>query len=154
MNPLQRSLRTSVLIISAVALFTGCGQRDTTTAMAVDDKHVLTLTKANFQTEVLASSQPVLVDFWAVWCGPCKTVAPIVVELATEYEGKIKFGKVDVDTEEELSKQYEISAIPALLIFKDGKVVDQIIGAQSKAALKAKLQKFADAAPAATPPKS
>lgn len=154
MTLLQRSLCIAAPIIGAIGLLTGCGPRDTTTT-AVDDKHVLTLTKANFQSEVLASPQPVLVDFWATWCGPCKMVAPIVAELAAEFEGRIKVGKVDVDIEEELSKQYEISAIPALLIFKDGKVVDQVVGARGKAELKAMLQKYADAAPQAAPlPKS
>jgi len=117
----------------------------------VDNKDVITLTKANFQTEVLASSQPVLVDFWASWCGPCRVIAPSVAELATELKGKAKVGKVDVDAETELAKQYDISGIPALLIFKDGKQVEQMIGVRSKAELKAALEKFvADTAPTAT----
>lgn len=154
MKLFQRSLGVATPIIGAIALFVGCGPRDTA-APTIDDQHVRTLTKANFQSEVLASAQPVLVDFWATWCGPCKMVAPIVAELAAEFEGRIKVGKVDVDIEEELAKQYEISAIPALLIFKDGKVVDQVVGARGKAELKALLQKHADAAPQAAPlPKS
>lgn len=154
-RPTLRKAAPAVLAIAALTLFNGCGPREAANPAPVDDQHVITLTKNNFQTEVLASTQPVLVDFWAVWCGPCKMVAPIVAELATEFEGQAKVGKVDVDTEEELSKQYEISAIPSLLIFKDGKVVDQLVGVRPKAELKAKLQKYiADAPPASTPPKS
>jgi thioredoxin 1 len=154
-RPTLRKAAPAVLAIAALTLFTSCGPREAANTAPVDDKHVITLTKDNFQTEVLASTQPVLVDFWAVWCGPCKMVAPIVAELATEFEGQAKVGKVDVDTQEELSKQYEISAIPSLLIFKDGKVVDQVVGVRPKAELKAKLERFiTDAAPASTTPKS
>jgi thioredoxin 1 len=124
-------------------------------ARFTNDTQVITLTKANYKTEVLASAQPVLVDFWAAWCGPCKMVAPVVAALATEFDGKARVGKVDVDAETDLARQYGISAIPSLLIFKDGKVVDQVVGVRSKAELKAKLQKFVgDAAPATTPPES
>lgn len=96
-------------------------------------------TDANFEQEVLKSDKPVLIDFWAVWCGPCKMIAPFVKEIASEYEGKVKVGKVDVDNNPQISVTYGIRSIPTLLIFKGGKVVDQIIGAVPKNTITAKL---------------
>jgi thioredoxin 1 len=87
---------------------------------------------ANFQTEVINSTTPVLVDFWAAWCGPCKMIAPYVEEMAAEYDGKLKVGKLDVDANPAVSMQYGIRSIPTLLIFKGGKVVEQIVGAMPK----------------------
>jgi len=92
----------------------------------------LTLTDQNFKQEVLDSNTPVLVDFWAAWCHPCKIVGPIVEELAKEYEGKLKVGKLNVDENGHTSQHYGIMSIPSLLIFKNGQVVKQMVGAQSK----------------------
>src|ERR1035437_5235018 len=91
----------------------------------------LTLTDKNFEEEVLKSEQPVLVDFWAEWCHPCKVVGPIIEELATEYAGKLKVGKVDVDVNQ-VANNYGIMSIPSILIFKNGKVLKTLVGAQSK----------------------
>lgn len=91
----------------------------------------LTLTDQNFEEEVLKSEQPVLVDFWAEWCHPCKIVGPIIEELATEYSGKLKVGKVDVDVNQ-VANNYGIMSIPSILIFKNGKVLKTLVGAQSK----------------------
>ena len=86
-------------------------------------------TDANFEAEVLKSELPTLVDFWAVWCGPCRAIAPIVEKLAGEYQGKVKCGKLDVDHNQRVAAQFGIKSIPTLLLFKGGKVVEQLIGA-------------------------
>jgi len=100
----------------------------------------ITFTDDNFATEVLQSDKPVLVDFWAVWCGPCKIIAPFVEELAGELDGKAKVGKLDVDNNQESAIKYGVRSIPTVLIFKGGKVVDTIIGAVPKVQLKQKLE--------------
>ena len=99
------------------------------------------VTDTNFQNEVLKSDKPVLLDFWAEWCGPCKMIAPVVEELANEYDGKLKVGKVDVDANQQTSMQYGVRSIPTLLIFKGGKVVDQLVGAVPKRILAEKITK-------------
>ena len=92
----------------------------------------INLTNQNFEEEVLKSELPVLVDFFATWCGPCKMIAPVIAELAERYEGKVKVGKVNVDDENELAMKYQILSIPTLVLFKEGKVVNTKIGLCSK----------------------
>ena len=99
----------------------------------------IALTDDNFEREVLESTAPVLVDFWAAWCGPCKMIAPIVKELSGEYEGKAKVCKLDVDSAQKTATEFGIRSIPTLLIFKEGKVADQVIGAVPKKQITEKL---------------
>ncbi|HEY2253870.1 MAG TPA: thioredoxin [Planctomycetaceae bacterium] len=94
--------------------------------------NVVTLTDANFQTEVLSSDQPVLVDFWAPWCGPCKMIAPTIDAVATEFLGKVRVGKVNTDDNPKTASSYSISAIPTVLLFKGGQIVDRFVGVVNK----------------------
>ncbi len=107
----------------------------------MDAIHLVTLTAANFKAEVLEASLPFLVSFWAGWCAPCKIVDPLVEEIASDYDGRARFGKVNIDDEEALAMEYGIRAVPTLLIFKNGEVVDKMIGAHAKHDLTASLEK-------------
>ena len=99
----------------------------------------LNLTDQNFETEVVKSTQPVLVDFFATWCGPCQMQAPIIEELAEEYKGKVKVGVLDVDQAQTTASQFQVSSIPTLILFKEGKEVERLMGLQQKPNLKEKL---------------
>lgn len=103
---------------------------------------VLTIKSENFEELVLKSSVPVLVDFWANWCGPCRAVSPIIDELADEFDGRFKIGKVNVDEENTLVNNFNIMSIPTMIAFKDGNQVERVIGARSKKDLKALLEKY------------
>ena len=98
---------------------------------------IVTLTQDNFDAEVLKSAVPVLVDFWAEWCGPCKMIAPVLDELAGEYAGKVKIGKLNIDEHQGIAAQYSVRAIPTLLLFSKGQVTEQMVGLRSKRDLKA-----------------
>lgn len=101
----------------------------------------VTITKQNFQKEVIESDIPVLLDFWAVWCGPCQMLAPGLAQVAEEYAGKAKVGKVNVDEQMELAQQFGIMSIPTLVVIKDGKIAQEVVGYQNKAQLAALLDK-------------
>ncbi len=104
-------------------------------------ENTLVLNDDNFQAEVIDSDVPVLVDFWAPWCGPCRAIAPHVTAIADEYAGRLKVGKVNVDDSQNTAMQFRITSIPTLLVFKGGNVVDQIMGAKPKPALVSAIEK-------------
>jgi thioredoxin 1 len=106
-------------------------------------KPTIEINEANFEVEVLQSNEPVLVDFWAAWCGPCKMIAPVLEEIATEQAGRLKVAKVDVDANPALAARFGIQSIPTLLYFAGGEVRDKTIGAVSKRAIVSKLEQFA-----------
>ncbi len=103
-------------------------------------KHVKEFTDANFEDHVTKSEIPVLVDFWATWCGPCKAIAPLIEEIAEQYDGKVKVGKLDVDQNQNSAMKYGVRSIPTLLILKDGEVINQIVGSVPKTEITDKLE--------------
>ena len=105
--------------------------------------NIITLTQENFAKEVTESPGPILVDFWAEWCGPCKMLAPILDELAADYDGRVRFGKVNIDEHRQLAAQFNIQSIPTLLLFNKGQVTEQLVGLRSKKDLKARLDHLA-----------
>jgi len=102
---------------------------------------VVEFTDAGFQTDVIGSQQPVVVDFWAPWCGPCKMLGPTIEELATTYSGRAQVGKVNIDDNQQVASDFSVSSIPTVIIFKGGKVVDRFVGVTPKAKLSAALEK-------------
>ena len=106
-----------------------------------ENENLYHVTHGDFDQQVLQSDIPALVDFWAAWCGPCRTVGPIVEELAEEYKGKVKVAKLDVDNNKQVASKYGVRGIPTLMLFKDGQIVDQIVGAVPKSRIKELLDK-------------
>lgn len=102
---------------------------------------IINVEDSQFKSEVLDSAQPVLVDFWATWCAPCRAIAPALEELASQYKGKVKIAKINIDDNQDTPQQYGVRSIPTLLLFKGGKVVEQIVGAVPKAKLEDALRK-------------
>ena len=142
---MKRFAPLAVLVALFAAFVAGCDSLQDRAEMPAPlsgdgGDQVVELTTGNFQEQVLDSDKPVMVDFWATWCGPCKKMSPVVDELADETQGRFVFGKVDIDSQLELAREYKISSIPAFLFFKDGKVQDSLVGGASKAELKERLQ--------------
>ncbi len=106
-----------------------------------DNENLTVVSDGDFEEEILQADQPALVDFWAAWCGPCRTVGPVVEELAGEYAGKVKVAKLNVDENKQTPTKYGVRGIPTLMLFKDGQVVDQIVGAVPKSRIKELLDK-------------
>jgi thioredoxin 1 len=128
-------------ILSLPLLITGCGKASAPKPITSPASNAIQLSEATFQTEIANQSGVALVDFWAPWCGPCKVIAPAIEELATELKPTVKVGKVDVDTNPNLANSFEISSIPCLILFKDGKEVDRKLGVLSKDDLKTWIDK-------------
>jgi thioredoxin 1 len=129
------------IIIDSVLNFQKNGYKEYVNHM---EKLTLEVTEANFHDTVLSSTTPVLVDFWAEWCGPCKMIAPIVDELASDYEGKMVVGKLDADAHQDILRQLGIMGIPTLILFKDGKPVVRITGFQQKSKIEKQLAPYID----------
>jgi len=107
----------------------------------VSSEHVVQITDANFESEVVKSNTPVLVDFWAAWCAPCRAIAPAIEAIADEYKGRVKVGKLDVDANAATGARFNVRGIPTLLVFKDGQVKEQIVGAVDKSVITKALDK-------------
>jgi thioredoxin 1 len=109
--------------------------------MSMASENIVEVTDSNFETEVLGSKLPVLVDFWAAWCAPCRAIAPHVEALAKDYDGKVRVGKCDIDSNSDVATKYDIRSIPTLLVFKDGKVAGQVVGAVPRAKIEDMIKK-------------
>jgi thioredoxin 1 len=127
----------SAIIYASILILSSCQKGE----ICMASEKVLTFSDTNFDTDVLQSGVPVLVDFWATWCAPCKAIAPVVDAIAEEYEGKVKVGKVNVDENPATPGKYGVRGIPTVILFKEGKVVDQVVGAVPKAQLEALIKK-------------
>lgn len=147
----MKKLGTYVSVCAVVALTgwlaSGCAQTNGSAGQHESNTNIVKFTGANFQQQVLASSKPVVVDFWAPWCGPCRALAPTISDLADEYKDRVVVGKVNVDDEVGLSEKYNIEGIPAVFIFKDGKPVHQLIGLREKKEYQELLNQLVTAAP-------
>ena len=128
------------LVLCVAVLVCGCSRSTVSAPDSEEHGKYVTITEANFKAEVLDSAQPVMIDFWAPWCGPCRAMGPIVNDLAGAYEGRAKVGKLNVDDNQAITREYGINGIPALLFFKDGKMVEKVVGIQPRAELEAKLK--------------
>ncbi|MFZ5351388.1 MAG: thioredoxin [Bacillota bacterium] len=104
-------------------------------------KSIVNVDKSNFENEVLKSNVPVMVDFWAAWCGPCRMVSPVIDQLADQYEGKVKVAKINVDENPELAGMYQVMSIPSILLFKEGRKIDELVGARPKQAFEDMIKK-------------
>lgn len=137
----MKNISLSLLGVAVVALAVFVTLPFTATTATAGDKKTVAVTAANFDKVVLNSDKPVLVDFWATWCGPCIAIAPTLEEIAAEYDGEVVIAKIDVDNNRKLAKNYKVRAIPSMKIFVDGKVVDELVGAVPKRQITAKLDK-------------
>lgn len=152
----MKYLVTLVNAFIAASLLTGCGESPTSTSQSTgsaggehskgttgsaEESNIKEISDATFEQEVIKSDLPVLVDFWAPWCGPCRMMGPIVEELSKENSGKLKVVKVNIDDNTKTAESYNIRSIPTLFIFKDGKLVDQIVGAVPKTSLASTISK-------------
>ena len=132
----------AVFAVALVALGTSACRDTSRQGHGARNPNIVILTEKNFDSEVMASTKPVLVDFWASWCAPCRMLAPIIDEIATEYQGRVKVGSLDVDSAPALAERYQIQAIPAVLMFRGGKVADQFVGLRSKKEIQVQLDKL------------
>jgi thioredoxin 1 len=137
-KPLNRVF--NAMLAASWLAWAGCGEVSSGNRQAAASQHLVQLTRENFSKEVETSTIPVVVDFWAAWCGPCRQLAPLVAEMADEFHAGVKTGKVNVDEQPALAERFGIRAIPTLIVFQGGKKVDQMVGLPSKAALRQKYQ--------------
>ncbi len=134
-------------IVALLALAAGCADVGGKQALHEANTNIVKISSASFSQQVLASTKPVLVDFWAPWCGPCRRLAPTISELADQYQGRLVVGKVNIDDEPGLAEKYGVEGIPAVIIFKDGKVVQNLVGLRDKAEYQAVLNPLTGSAP-------